>query len=318
MDNGVSLSVVIPTTGRRPSLHRAIRSVLDQVTTKRIEVLVVNDGFATLELDDTGSLGHCNVRVLETGGGRGGCFARNAGVDGADGRYVAFLDDDDEWMPEKVDIQLAIAEIVLAEECRPIISGRIILVDSTRARSSRPVPSALPDAQEDVADYLFVRRAPKTGRATIHTSTILCETTLAREVRWREGLARHQDWDWLLRANAVDGSRTHMVEEVVASVSVGSAGSLSAGDDWAASLDWVRSLDASLLSPASRADFLAGQTLRYALQSRSAAGVRQVGRELIAGRRLPSISSLLTGSLGAIPRPVIDRMMTRGGQFHES
>ncbi len=97
------VSVVIPTFNRARSVVEAVESVLAQ-TYRGAEVIVVDDG----STDDTSA-------VLTTFGGRirvirqengGVSSARNAGVLAARAPWVAFLDSDDLWMPEKLELQL--------------------------------------------------------------------------------------------------------------------------------------------------------------------------------------------------------------------
>lgn len=94
-------SVVVPTCDRPDLLPHAVRSVLAQTVTG-LEVLVVDDGRepAVVEVDDP------RVRVLRPGGGRGPAAARNSALEAALGRYVAFLDDDDLWTPDRLDLAL--------------------------------------------------------------------------------------------------------------------------------------------------------------------------------------------------------------------
>ncbi len=95
-------SVVIPTHDRADLLPRAIASVLGQ-TVGDLEVIVVDDaGSQPVDVPPDP-----RVRVVRrtTNGGAGA--ARNTGVDLATGRYVAFLDDDDVWVPDRLELALA-------------------------------------------------------------------------------------------------------------------------------------------------------------------------------------------------------------------
>ena len=96
------VSVVVPTVNRPVLLAEAVGSILDQTVTS-VEVLVVDDG---TEGPVIGPLGDERVRVLRTGGGEGPSVARNIGMAAARGRIIAFLDDDDRWTPERLDLAL--------------------------------------------------------------------------------------------------------------------------------------------------------------------------------------------------------------------
>ena len=102
------VSVIVPTLHRPTLLMRALASVFHQ-TWQEIEVIVVVDGpdpdtIAILQtIDDPRLRVIVNPRSLTAAG------ARNAGMDKAKGEWIAFLDDDDEWSPEKLAKQMAYA-----------------------------------------------------------------------------------------------------------------------------------------------------------------------------------------------------------------
>lgn len=102
------ISAIIPTYGRSPSfLSRALSSVFAQ-TYQPFEIIVVNDNdscmpqyFEIKHFCTTIS----EIIYLETNH-LGSCLARNYAVEKATGNYIAFLDDDDVWLPQKLEIQL--------------------------------------------------------------------------------------------------------------------------------------------------------------------------------------------------------------------
>jgi glycosyltransferase involved in cell wall biosynthesis len=97
------VSVIIPTCNRAASLERAVNSVLAQTFTNR-ELIVVDDG----STDSTPEiLEQYNGSLLALSQQRRGVSAaRNLGISHANGKLLAFLDSDDEWLPEKLARQL--------------------------------------------------------------------------------------------------------------------------------------------------------------------------------------------------------------------
>lgn len=105
------VSVVI-TTYRRPIavLKRAIDSAVNQ-TYKNIEIIVVNDypedSNATREMSEMITSCYSTVQFLSTKDNSGACAARNLGMLNSHGQFIAFLDDDDEWYENKIEVQLS-------------------------------------------------------------------------------------------------------------------------------------------------------------------------------------------------------------------
>lgn len=99
------VSVIIPAYNRASTITRAIDSVLNQ-TYKNFEIIIVDDG----SLDNTKQLVESikdkRMVYIKHPLNEGGSAARNTGIKVAKGQYIAFLDSDDEWLPEKIEKQL--------------------------------------------------------------------------------------------------------------------------------------------------------------------------------------------------------------------
>ncbi len=101
----IKVSVIIPTYNRAGLIKRSIRSVLDQ-TYQDFEIIIVDDG----STDDTKtvieSISGPKIRYIRHEINRGPSAARNTGIKNANGRYIAFQDSDDEWLPDKLEKQM--------------------------------------------------------------------------------------------------------------------------------------------------------------------------------------------------------------------
>lgn len=102
------VSVVIPSRNRCASLTRAIESVTQQ-TWPNIEIIVVDDASVDNTpqfLEKLVGTSSIPIKFVRNEVAQGGAGARNKGIDLAEGQYIAFLDDDDVWMPEKLNLQI--------------------------------------------------------------------------------------------------------------------------------------------------------------------------------------------------------------------
>jgi hypothetical protein len=300
-----AVSVVIPSTGR-PSLATALQSVLAQVDCA-VDPIIVFDAE-----DVPPGPSFAGARTLTTGGGKGGAAARNIGVAAARGDFVAFLDDDDEWLPEKLTTQLARAREVVGRGGQPVIGSRVLQRHAAAERLTGALPRTLIGEREAPQDYLFKGRVVTAARPLFPTSTILTTAELARRVPWRTALPRHQDWQWLIEVGRHPDVEIIQVEDATAIYTVGSPKSISARPDWRSSLTWVQSWR-NQWDRQAYADFLAAQALRYAIQSREATGVRDVVEEILGSRTVPSLGSIASGLIGLAPRTWAERTALRVG-----
>jgi glycosyltransferase involved in cell wall biosynthesis len=108
------VTVVVPTANRPVLLDRALNSVRRQIgiSQEAIETIVVDDG---AELSVKGIVEKYRGTYYRTPGGKGGAASRNIGIKAAQGEFVAFLDDDDEWHPRKLDRQLSVMQALNVE-----------------------------------------------------------------------------------------------------------------------------------------------------------------------------------------------------------
>ncbi len=100
------VSVIIPTFNRARSLIQAVASVLAQ-SYSNLEIIVVDDGSTDNSADLLHSRFGSRIRLLRLPRNRGVSYARNRGIELSRGSFIAFLDSDDLWEPEKAERQIA-------------------------------------------------------------------------------------------------------------------------------------------------------------------------------------------------------------------
>jgi glycosyltransferase involved in cell wall biosynthesis len=104
------VSVIIPTYKRCQFIDRAINSILNQTHTN-FEIIVVDDnGDGTPARDEMINImkkyeSEPRIKYIKNSINQGGALARNIGIEQATGKYITFLDDDDVYLPTKIEVQ---------------------------------------------------------------------------------------------------------------------------------------------------------------------------------------------------------------------
>lgn len=103
------VSVIIPTHNRAGMLRCSVESVLNQ-SFQDFEILIISDGSIDNTPHIVASFNDPRIRFFEHEVSKGASAARNTGLRAAKGKYIAFLDDDDEWMENKLVVQADLLE----------------------------------------------------------------------------------------------------------------------------------------------------------------------------------------------------------------
>ncbi len=245
------VTAVITTRGRASLLPRALLSALDQ-THPPEEVVVVVDGPDEDTEDFLSSVVDPRLRVITLDQSAGGCAARNIGVVAASTDWIAFLDDDDEWMPDKLSTQLELAAQSTAQY--PIISCRVAATTPQGKTFLWPRRAKYPN--EHLSNYLLARKTWTQGEGLVTTSMLMAPRELFLRMPFTAGLARHQEWDWLLRATASAEVELLIAWDVLATWNIeGERISISQGNDWRNSFKWIISMK-ERVTPRAYASFL--------------------------------------------------------------
>ncbi|QPV65167.1 glycosyltransferase family 2 protein [Halosimplex litoreum] len=201
---------------------RALDSALAQTTTD-LEVVVVDDGSDDGTEAVVAAYDDPRVRYLAHEGNRGVSAARNTGVDAATGEYVAFLDSDDEWLPRKLERQLAVLDERGGEwvgvYCDVATADLSLLGRLGAAFSERVVRTGGPvEGGRELAEALVTMRVFMSPG-----STLLVEREAVRAAGgFDEGLSIYEDWDLVLRVLAA-GRIAHVAEPLAVTHFTGDA-----------------------------------------------------------------------------------------------
>lgn len=191
MNEGL-VSIIIPTYKGHTNIKRAVASALSQ-TYKKIEVFVVDDNGRGSEeqLKTAEELkcyeGDCRVHYIPHEQNINGSAARNTGIKASSGEYVAFLDDDDEFLENNIQNHLARFEQVTDEYVMTYCGMELYA-------PNKAVQTILPPVEGDVLfDFLC-------GKIRIGSSLIVVKRFAIDEINgFDESFKRHQDWEFIVR-----------------------------------------------------------------------------------------------------------------------
>ena len=186
-DLDFSVSVVIPTYNRAEKLVRALKSVLTQ-SVLPLEIIIIDDASTdgTAQIDFAAM--SARIRYFRGEANLGGAVSRNKGIECAVGNWIAFLDSDDVWLPDKLLRQRDVVRRRAAVDF--FLCGNVI---SRKADGSESLYNHRPPRHgEDLSEYFLIE-----GNS-FQTSALVVPAQAFRTVRFNESLKRHQDWDLVL------------------------------------------------------------------------------------------------------------------------
>lgn len=198
MNKVPAYSIVVPTYNRAGIIGKTLKSVLNQ-SFSDFEIIVVDDGSRDSPEQAIAELADQRIRFVRQENAGGGA-ARNRGIDEARGDYIAFLDSDDIFLPNK--LERIASEFPLG--ANEVLYSSMYVDRGVGKYWVRPDRGILEN--EDVGEYLFVKNQ------LIQTSTIVLPRMLAQRVRFDGTLRKGQDLDFCLRLQKA-GATFRMIDE---------------------------------------------------------------------------------------------------------
>ncbi|WP_019505063.1 glycosyltransferase family 2 protein [Pleurocapsa sp. PCC 7319] len=206
IDKRLLISVIIPTYNRADLIPRAIASVTKQ-TYQHLEIIIVDDASEDNIASVVQSIKDSRIKYIRHQTNLGGSEARNTGIKNAQGKYIAFLDSDDVWLPDKLKLQLAAVSQQENQE-NLVCYGRFQISPRVFYKTS-VFPARAKQENETVPDYFWL------FRGEVLTSTLLISRTLAVVTMFKPGLAKHQDLDFVIRLEK-QGAKFIFVPQILA------------------------------------------------------------------------------------------------------
>jgi glycosyltransferase involved in cell wall biosynthesis len=183
------VSVIIPTYNRAHLIDKAIKSVLNQ-TYQDYEIIVVDNASTDNTKEVVKGFNNFKIRYIYYCDNRGSSVARNVGIRASQGEFIALLDSDDEWLPEKLDRQVEVLQNESPEV--GVVYSDVLYIDENSKNMNRKLCN--PKKEGYIYEDLL-------GGNCVGTPSALL---IKKECFHRFGLfddllKYHEDWDMWIR-----------------------------------------------------------------------------------------------------------------------
>ena len=182
------VSVILPTYNRKTLIGKSVQSILDQ-TYSDFELIIIDDASTDGTWDIINEFSDPRIICLKHVENRGGSAARNTGIDAAKGKYIAFQDSDDIWLPEKLAKQMSVFKN--SPESTGVVYTRCI---RWNVEQKLEIPGELPKPKNG---DIFKALLPE--NFIVLPSVVLKKECFEKVGLFDETLPRLQDWDLFLR-----------------------------------------------------------------------------------------------------------------------
>ncbi len=195
-----SFTVVIPSSRSSQRLLKSVHSVLSQTLTPS-EIIVIRNSFEAIDPEVLEVFKKNDIVLIDIGKPIGVSFARNIGIQHSKSEYIGFLDDDDEWVPHKLEFQ---ADVMLRENLQASTTNFYLQHRGKR----RVFPEQSPT---DVFRDMALRCHCGPGSTLVINRDLLTNLGM-----FKTELGRYEDW--YLMAKITTGKHKYRHLDMVASV----------------------------------------------------------------------------------------------------
>ena len=177
------VSIITPTYNSEEFIEETIQSITNQ-TYQNWELIIVDDNShdSTMQILNKWRKKEARIRIISLDENRGAAFTRNIAIKNASGRYISFLDSDDLWLPEKLEVQIAF-----------MLENNVTLSFSSYYQIS----------ENGIDSNVIIRASPKTNyRIMLRNNYIGCLTAIYDTKKigkvYMPSIRKRQDWAlWL-------------------------------------------------------------------------------------------------------------------------
>lgn len=203
------ISVVMPTYNREKTIGMAVNSILEQ-TYQDFEIIIVDDCSDDKTLEVIKKFDDSRIRCIQMERNMGACAARNRGVEEARGDIIAFQDSDDEWLPDKLERQVAQLEYEQAD----FSAGRMRRYYLDSKTRYKIYPSKKMKSEKCTYKAVLYKNC-------VTTPNLMVRRTCFEKVKFDPDIKKYQDWDFVLMMLKA-GFKMTFLNEIVLNSYIGS------------------------------------------------------------------------------------------------
>jgi glycosyltransferase involved in cell wall biosynthesis len=291
-----TVSIVMPTYNRADRMGPTLDSIRGQ-TFADFECIIVDDGSKDAdELERVIAAMHDDrFRVIRTHN-RGASAARNTGIDAARGDYIALLDSDDQFLPEKLARSL---DAIRAHDGDCLVFTRIAMDRGVGTNWIKPPRGPMPG--ERIDEYIFC------ARGWVPCSTVVLPAKVAREVRFDEALPSTQDTDFAIRCATTGMPFVYLPEALSIGDDVFDPKRVSKQPKYVPLLHWIDRMRGKHVSERAYWAYRGWHAARSAARARRFYGARLYLQSLVHGAYPPKLA-LVVGAQVLLPTTAYQRM----------
>lgn len=189
-NNIPKVSVIIPTYNYSRFIERAVNSVLSQ-SYQDYEIIIVDDASTDDTKDIVGKYNDSRIKYIQHNVNRGLSWTRNTGIKAAKGMYLAFLDSDDTWMPEKIEAQIEVFRN--GQDNLGVVYTSMKIFDNTTSNTTS-APS--PTYRGQILQRLLEANKLGGGSSSVMIKKTCFDNAGLFDVSMRYG---YEDWDMWIR-----------------------------------------------------------------------------------------------------------------------
>jgi len=227
------ISVVIPTYNREHVIKRCIDSVITQ-TYCNIEVIVVDDASTDNTHKVMETIKDSRVRYIKLVENSRGTLPRNVGIDDSNGKFIAFLDSDDTWLPNKLEEQL---KYINQSEYKQILCFTGVLLKN--GEKEKKIVKRDLRKEESIIEYII-------NVGWVQCSTFMGSSDVIKQTKFNSTLKKHQDWDFCYRLSKNNTSFLYVDKDLTVYNMDDTNNQISGNQRYDLSLNWIDSIKSEI------------------------------------------------------------------------